>query len=94
MQVLTIEICGNNELSWEEGWLDKIRMLGLQKGLEVQIDVNECHDLCSECMMYPYLIVERHVLMADSIPELYQRLVRYLDEKLSQASRREGDEHA
>jgi uncharacterized protein YuzB (UPF0349 family) len=94
MQVLTIEICGNNELSWEEGWLDKIRMLGRQRGLEVQIDVNECHDLCSECMMYPYLIVERHVLMADSIPELYQRLVKYLDEKLSQASRREGDEHA
>lgn len=93
MQVLKIEICGNNELSWEEAWLEKIRRLGRQRGFEVQIDVDECHDLCSECVMYPYLIVDRRVLMADSVPELYQRLVMYLDETASQASR-EGDEHA
>ena len=94
MKPLKIEICGNNELSWEEVWLEKIRMLGRQRGLEVQIDVDDCHDLCSECVMVPYLIVDRHVLMAETIPELYQRLDTYLDEKVGETPKRGGDEHA
>ncbi len=94
MQPLKIEICGNNELSWEEAWLEKIRMLGRQRGFEVQIDVDDCHDLCSECVMFPYLIVDRHVLMAETISELYQRLVTYLDEKSGEAPKRGGEADA
>lgn len=81
MKRVVIEICGNNELSWEEAWLDKMRSLCRRHGFEPQTVTDDCHDLCSECVMYPYLIIDRHVLMADTVAELYEKLAAYLQKK-------------
>lgn len=78
MRPLLIEICGNNELSWEEEWLEKIRRLCRQYGFEPQTATDDCHDLCSECVRFPYLIIDRHVLMAETVEELYDKLARHL----------------
>jgi len=78
---LVIEICGNNELSWEEEWLEKMRNLCRRYGFEAQTMTDDCHDLCTECVMFPYLIIDRHVLMADSVEQLYEKLEAFLQQR-------------
>ena len=78
MKPVVIEICGNNELSWEEEWLEKMCALCRQYGLAPQTRTDECHDLCSECMSFPYLIIEGRVLTGDTIEQLYEKLEEYL----------------
>lgn len=90
MKPLIIEICGNNELSWEEDWLEKIRWLCRRYGFEPQTTTDDCHDLCSECVQFPYLIIDRHVLMAETIEQLYEKLDVYLRKAGSSAG---GETH-
>ncbi len=90
MKPLRIEICGNNELSWEEEWLEKVRELCCRYGFVPEILTDDCHDLCTECVRYPYLIIDRHVLMAETMEQLYDKLDAFLQKQRPSAG---GEDH-
>lgn len=75
---LLIQVCGNNELSWEEEWLEELKSRCAQLGLSCEVKVDDCHDLCTECVMYPYLILGRKVLMTEDLEQLKEQVLQEL----------------
>ena len=80
MMRIEIEICGNNELSWEEDWIERMKEAAVQKGFEPDVMIDDCHNLCGECMISPYLLVNGRFVTGDSPESLFERYLQVLEE--------------
>jgi uncharacterized protein YuzB (UPF0349 family) len=55
---------------------------------ELAIEPDGCLDRCGICMRYAYVVINDNFLYADSVPELKEKIVEYLE------SRRKGQADA
>ncbi len=71
---MEIKFCENNLDVGSEIVAQKLK----REITEVPIEIEDCLGCCGDCAQHPFAMVDEEMILADSVDDLYEKVVKHL----------------